>query len=276
MKDASLLEALQTDDPEEIEDWCYQVFPDLVAEFNQVVPRALSGNRAASTRYVQLWRSLADRCLQNLRSEMPDLVFESQGEIWLIDVKGNASPASRLVLDAVALEAPFSSWLVRSSNVGTAVCSLLVQRVRESIPHFEPVDLGEHGLAHWNLSGEQVRAFTRNVLASMASPESPLDRIRAVFDLTVTDVGELFGVTRQAAQQWLDDGIPADRSAKLATVLQIAELLEHYLRHGVVAGVIRKPADAYEGLSAFEMIKLDRHEELLESIRLVFDWAQPA
>ncbi|MGH8923603.1 MAG: hypothetical protein ACRDWA_03015, partial [Acidimicrobiia bacterium] len=237
---------------------------------------ALEGNSAAAKRYVRLWRNLAEIYLHSLRAERPDLVVESQGQIWLIDVKGMGSPGSSLIWEAAALEAPFSSWVARTPDVGTAVCSLLLQRVRESLPDFEPVELGEHGLPHWDLSGEEVRLFTRNVLASLASAELPLERIRAVFELNVTELGELFGVTRQAARQWLDDDVPANRKAKVATVVQIAELLQHKLRSGVVAGVARKPADAYEGLSALEMIKRDRHEELLESIRRAFDWAVPA
>ena len=52
----------------------------------------------------------------------------------------------------------------------------------------------------------------------------------AGWQLSVSDVARLFGVTRQAVQQWLEDGVPAARQPKLLQILRIGDLLERNLQ----------------------------------------------
>ncbi len=83
----------------------------------------------------------------------------------------------------------------------------------------------------------------------------------------------MFGASRQAVSSWLSAGVPPARKPKVYTVLNVAELLERKLKSGRVPAVVRRRADAYDGLSMLQMIKADRHEELLESVRESFDWS---
>jgi DNA-binding XRE family transcriptional regulator len=103
-----------------------------------------------------------------------------------------------------------------------------------------------------------------------------LERIRHVFDLSLTQLGELFGVSRQAVTQWLETGVPEDRLEKVATVASIADLFEYRLRTERVPGIVRREAAAYDGLTALEMIKQNRQDELHASVRSSFEWAVPA
>jgi hypothetical protein len=271
-----LLKVLDTDSPEDVERWCRESVPEAAATLNALLPRAVSGNRIAAFGYIRLWRSLTDSFLATLRAEQPDLVFESEGRLFVVDIKNSATPVSRLVLEAEALEAPFSSWVLRTHDVGVGACAALVQKLRDTIPRFRPVDLEVHGLPHWDVSESQLRAFRKNVSAALSEGDPPLERIREVFDLSMTELGDLFGVTRQAVAQWLESGVPGDRLAKVATVASIAELLDSHLRPGSVPGIVRRPADAYSGRSALQMVKQDRHDELLRSVRESFAWARPA
>jgi hypothetical protein len=103
-----------------------------------------------------------------------------------------------------------------------------------------------------------------------------LDPIADAFELSETELGRLFGVSRQAVGQWRDRGVPSSRMAKVTTVAAICDLLGHQLKAERIPGVARRPADAYGGLSMLEMIERGREDELIRKIRRSFDWASPA
>lgn len=81
---------------------------------------------------------------------------------------------------------------------------------------------------------------------------------------------------RQAVDQWLERGVPSERQEKVQTLVAICDLLERKLRPGRLAGVARRPADAYGGKTMLELIAADQHRELLELVRDSFDWATAA
>jgi hypothetical protein len=103
-----------------------------------------------------------------------------------------------------------------------------------------------------------------------------LDPIAETLELSETQLGRLFGVSRQAVGQWRERGVPSNRMAKLATVAAICDLLEHQLKPERIPGIARRPAAAYGGLSMLEMIERDRQDELQAKIRRSFDWATTA
>src|SRR3954449_10882100 len=76
-----------------------------------------------------------------------------------------------------------------------------------------------------------------------------LDPIAERFELSETELGRLFGVSRQAVGQWRERGVPSNRMAKVTTVAAIGDLLGHQLKAERIPGVARRPADAYGGLS---------------------------
>ena len=101
-------------------------------------------------------------------------------------------------------------------------------------------------------------------------------RVREIFDLNQTEVGELFGTRRQAVASWQEHGVPTARQPKLHTLLEIGELLERKLKPGRVPGVFRKPAEAYGGKSMFDWVRAGRQDEVLDRVRETFDWAVTA
>ena len=106
--------------------------------------------------------------------------------------------------------------------------------------------------------------------------ETALLKIQSFFELNFSDLGRMFGVSRQAVSAWPDRGVPPAQKPKLFTVLNIAELLERKLKPGRLPAVVRRTATSYGGLSVLRMIEADRHEELLENIRESFNWAATA
>jgi hypothetical protein len=103
-----------------------------------------------------------------------------------------------------------------------------------------------------------------------------LDPIAETLELSETELGRLFGVSRQAVGQWRERGVPSNRMVKATTVAAVVDLLGHQLKPERIPGIARRPADAYGGLSMLEMIEGGREDELLRMVRRTFDWASPA
>lgn len=103
-----------------------------------------------------------------------------------------------------------------------------------------------------------------------------LDRAQEVLQLTTSDLARLYGVSRQAVDQWHARGIPAAHQQKAAAVAAVADLLSHRLKPERIPGIARRPAGAYGGRTMLEMIAENRHLELLDEVRRSFDWAATA
>jgi hypothetical protein len=97
-----------------------------------------------------------------------------------------------------------------------------------------------------------------------------------VLGLNQTELGALFGVRRQAVDQWAARGVPAERQEKLATLGEIADLLAAKLKRDRIPGVARRSADAYGGRSMLEAIAAGDEEPVLAELRDAFDWAAAA
>lgn len=102
---------------------------------------------------------------------------------------------------------------------------------------------------------------------------SLLDEIQDTFALSTTELASLFGVRRQAVEQWRERGIPSSRQERAAATAAAGDLLARRLKAERIPGIARRPADAYGGLTMLEMIAAGRHLELLDEIRASFDWA---
>ncbi len=272
------MDALLTDDPEIAAKELDASASDLIDELDRSIPRALSGQESAVRAYVRAWRGLSLRCLRLAHNTLPDLVLETEGgEILLIDVKRAKTPIAKQLLDSLAVNAPFSSWVTRFGP-GRGVAVFLLDELRESIPGLSPLPIepGSAGLPHWTIDREEFSRFARDVWLELQQDQSLLERIQTVFDLSLTELARLFGVSRQAIPQWLEEGLPSARQPKALVVAQIADLLQRNLLPGRIPAVSRTPAAAYGGGSMLEMITEDRHEELLESVRDSFDWSATA
>jgi len=219
--------------------------PKLSAEVLRWLPVALAGDERAGRRYARAWRELVAAIV----SERPGV-----------------PPSAPDVLEHLALTAPFDP---------AGPLRALVSVAARIIPGMEPVTIPRTAKIAMPRSVD-YRRFARAVLAELSRAGSGLERLVHAWGLTITDVARLFGVRRQAVQQWLDEGAPAARQPKLLAILEMADLLERNLRPERIPGVVRAAAAAYEGRSMLELIAADHHQELLESVRRSFDWAWSA
>ncbi len=219
--------------------------PELASEVERWLPAALAGDERAARRYARAWHQL----VRAICSDHP------------------GAPASAAdVLDHLALTAPFDP----AGPIGAlvwAASGLMPSMDVFTIPRTAPKALP---------GSVDYQRFARVVLAELSGAGTGLERLLASWGLTVTDLARLFGVRRQAVQQWLDDGVPGARQPKLHTILEIADLLERNLLPERISGIVRAPSEAYGARSMLELLANDRHDELLESVRRSFDWAWSA
>jgi DNA-binding XRE family transcriptional regulator len=161
-----------------------------------------------------------------------------------------------------------------------AVALDLASRVRQLIGlralELAPADSGGGEVV--DVDDLTAHRFLRRVRFQLNHPddEHPLRRLMDAFELSKTELASLFGVRRQAVDQWLERGVPSKRQDKVQTLIAICDLLERKLKPGRLAGVARRPADAYGGKTMLELIAADRHRELLGLVRESFDWASAA
>jgi hypothetical protein len=183
------------------------------------------------------------------------------------------SIASRI---RAAARARASNCCAPSLPTRTGVALDLLARARALLPGVEPLALPA-GASFPRLDDpEALLRFTRLVAEAQQAERSDLERARVVLGLSITELGALFGVTRQAAGLWLADGPPTARRAKAASVAAVADILARRLKAARIPGIARRPAPEYGGRTMLGLIAADRHEWLLDSVRRSFDYASTA
>ncbi len=170
--------------------------PTAIADPLDMLPAALAGDEEAARAYARAWSVL----VRELLADHPD-----------------APPSAAAVLDQLAVTAPFD----RGGPLRALVS------VAEGI--IGPMPAPPAATATELPSALEYRRFARTVLSELAGPGTGLERLLAAWQLSITEAAELFGVRRQAVQQWLGGNVPASRQPKLLTVQRIADLLERNL-----------------------------------------------
>jgi hypothetical protein len=239
---------------------------------------ALRGSDEATREYVRGYREVTACLLRGAHSVHPDRVLVTdEGEIALLNPKGQPVRAPIEALETASAEAPFTSW-VAQYELADAVGLDLTNHVR--------VLLGQRALSPpivrhgWAAASDDLTAqrFIHRVRRYLNHSDArhPLNRITDAFGLSKTDLAGLFGVRRQAVDQWLARGVPPERQEKVATLDALVDLFDRKLKPDRLPGVARRPAAAYGGETMLDLIRQDRHGELLEIVRDSFDWATAA
>lgn len=254
---------------DEVKDRLDSRYSTWVSAMDASLSEAVAGDRLAARTYATAFTGLVEVVSKALSDELAEQRRSEAGwRSWLVRV------ARR---EAIAL--PFRARMV-DERPGLSVALLLLADLRRVVP--EGVELEWPAVyssrlhSHLQVTDKGVSEFERVVDRVIDASGDPLEEIADTFALSNTEMGRLFGVSRQAIAQWLRDGVPSDRKAKVVTVVQVATLLRQYLKAERIPGIARKPAPVYGGGSLLDMITEDRHEELLELTRRSFDWATTA
>src|ERR1039458_34273 len=234
-----------------------------VADIEASLPRALAGQRGQVRVYVDAYRVLTSRMLDAAHQARPDLLSK-------------AVPWVRAALEQEAMSVPFSDWVgTFGAGKGTAVA--VVALLRATLPGTQPLSAPRgRRLPGWPLDEQDVVRFYRAVGDELSRSDMPLDRLTSVFGLNQTEFAKLFGVRRQAPDQWAVRGVPAERQEKLATLGEIADLLAARLKRDRIPGVVRRAASAYGDRSILDAIAAGDEALVLNELRDAFDWAAAA
>jgi len=253
---------------------------ELLPALGAQLERALEGSDEATRQYVRCYHVLTLRVLDEAHRARPDVMVRTgDGHLALVDVKGTARRAPVAALETASAEAPFGPWTVRFP-LEEAVALDLTNRVRQLIGlralDLAPADPGLGEVV--DVDDLTALLFLRRVRFYLNHPDEkhPLRRLIDAFELSKTELASLFGVRRQAVDQWLERGVPSERQEKVQTLIAICDLLERKLKPGRLAGIARRPADAYGDKTMLELIAADQHRELLALVRDSFDWSTAA
>ena len=120
----------------------------------------------------------------------------------------------------------------------------------------------------------RVAALTEAPTGQLAAAD--LERALRVLDISLSEAGRLFGVSRSAVEQWLQRGIPTARLSRAANLARIADILERNVKPERIAAVVREPAAAYGGESILALVGEGRDEEARVLLERAFDWSRTA
>lgn len=99
-----------------------------------------------------------------------------------------------------------------------------------------------------------------------------LDRVMRVWNLNLTEVGALFGITRQAVSKWVEHGPPVERVSAIAEVAAATDLLVHHLKRDRIPAVVRRAAPALRGRSLIDLWAAGDTRRLLDATRAMFSF----
>ena len=99
----------------------------------------------------------------------------------------------------------------------------------------------------------------------------PLDRITRLWDVSASQIGKMFGVSRQAATTWLHEGPPAARADQIALLDQSTNLLAQWIKRERIPAVVRRPIDQLGGRSRLEVALAGEFELLRDELNDTFD-----
>jgi hypothetical protein len=99
----------------------------------------------------------------------------------------------------------------------------------------------------------------------------PLQRTVRLWDLSATQLGEMFGISRQAASKWLAEGAPASRRDQVALLGQATDLLDQWVKRERIPAVVRRPVEALGGRTRLEVALAGEFETLRDELYDTFD-----
>ncbi|HEX8691171.1 MAG TPA: antitoxin Xre/MbcA/ParS toxin-binding domain-containing protein [Longimicrobium sp.] len=111
----------------------------------------------------------------------------------------------------------------------------------------------EGGRGQGALSVGRLATLAHEVLR-IAGSATALEEIQQVLGLSSAEAAALFGVSRQAVDQWRRNGVPAERVADVERVRDVAQVLYEELIPERIPQVVRNPARGLGGRSILDVL----------------------
>lgn len=100
---------------------------------------------------------------------------------------------------------------------------------------------------------------------------SSLQRTVRLWDISATQLAEMFRISRQAASKWIADGAPASRRDQVAVLGQATDLLDQWVKRERIPAVVRRPVEALGGRTRLEVARAGEFEVLRDELYDTFD-----
>lgn len=116
------------------------------------------------------------------------------------------------------------------------------------------------------MSASLDRAFRRRGVRRLYA-------IQRAFQVNARELGELFGVTRQAVDQWMQRGVPAERFADVDRVAELAGELSNTFKRDRLPSIVRAPLPGLENASILDTIRIRGTARAFELVDRLHSWA---
>ena len=100
---------------------------------------------------------------------------------------------------------------------------------------------------------------------------SPLQRTVRLWDISATQLGQMFDISRQAASKWLTEGAPAARRDQVAVLGQATDLLDQWVKRERIPAVVRRRVDVLGGRTRLDVALAGEFEMLRDEVADTFD-----
>jgi len=99
-----------------------------------------------------------------------------------------------------------------------------------------------------------------------------LGRVERAFGLSKSGLGRLFGISRQAVDEWLAKGVPASRNADVGRIADLAAALERRFIPERVPQIVRAAIPGLGGRTILDAIAADGPVPVLELLERAFSY----
>jgi transcriptional regulator with XRE-family HTH domain len=268
----ALDEALLADDSEKAAAILVEAVSGTIARFDEALPTALRGGFTAVAVVVSTWDALIEQSLRSAALVAPGSL--EMTEPGVLKVGGQPVAWLSSHLRTAVTEAPFSRF-VGAYGSGPGMAVACVAKVREAVAELTVLLPPRGGLPQLPETVDVLR-FRRLAELAIRGMAPPLERLQDALGLTKAELGGIFGVSRQAIDQWRTRGIPPERRGKVADLLAVVDVLERKLKPGRLPLVARRPASAFGGRSLLELAAGDEQAQLRDAVERAFDWSTAA
>ena len=145
-----------------------------------------------------------------------------------------------------------------------------------SITHETPTvsDLADDVLVRTGGDPDLLRQLVDRLDRELAA--GPLQRTVRLWDISATQLGRMFGVSRQAASKWLAQGPPAERREQVAVLGRATDLLDRWIKRERIPAVVRRPVESLGGRSRLEVALEGELDLLATELSDTFDLGRVA
>ncbi len=105
---------------------------------------------------------------------------------------------------------------------------------------------------------------------------TPLRRTAKLWDVSTAQIGRMFGVSRQAAANWITEGPPAGRCDQVAALGQATDLLDRWIKRERIPAVVRRPVEILGGRTRLDLALAGEFTRLKVELVDTFDLSRVA